>query len=170
MLHRSIFAAVVAASTLFASAPAEAALSAGSLAPSFVLPNAAGNEVTLRSFAGRPLVLNVFASWCPPCLIELPRIVAAANANRGRVAFVGVDEQEPMTMALAFVRKVQIPYPVLFDQGQFQASYGAVSLPETVFVDARGHVAAVVHGAISAAELAHDLAKIEAPTGKPART
>jgi thiol-disulfide isomerase/thioredoxin len=167
---RSIHAAIVAAFTLFASGPAAAALVLGAQAPPFVLPNAAGNEVTLRSFAGRPLVLNVFASWCPPCLIELPRIAAAARANGDRVAFVGVDEQEPMTMALAFIREAKIPYQVVFDRGQFQASYGAVSLPETVFVDARGRVAAVVHGAISAAELARDLAKIERPRATPART
>jgi len=131
-------------------------------APPFVLETPAGSELTLRSFAGRPLVLNVFASWCPPCREELPRIVSAARRSGTRVAFLGVDEQEAEGMATSFAREMRVPYPIAVDHGQFAASYGARSLPETIFVDAHGTVRAIVHGAIPAATLERNLALIAA--------
>ena len=133
-------------------------------APPFLLESPSGSDVTLHSFAGRPLVLNVFASWCPPCREELPRIVSAARRTGSRVAFLGVDEQEAEHMATAFAKEMRLPYPIVIDHGQFAASYGARSLPETIFVDAHGTVRAIVHGAISAAALERDLAQISAPT------
>jgi thiol-disulfide isomerase/thioredoxin len=148
---------------------ADSALDRGAAAPKFLLASGSGDAYTLASFAGKPLVINVFASWCPPCRLELPGIVASARANHGRIAFLGVDEQEPLTMGEAFARTMRIPYPIAFDHGQFAATYGAQALPETVFIDRRGRIAAIVHGPIGARELARDLAQIAA-TGTPART
>jgi cytochrome c biogenesis protein CcmG/thiol:disulfide interchange protein DsbE len=105
-------------------------------------------------------VLNVFASWCPPCREELPRIASAAHHAKARVAFLGVDEQEAEQMATMFAKQMRLPYPIALDHGQFAASYGARSLPETVFVDAHGTVRAIVHGSISAELLARNLAEI----------
>ncbi len=149
---------------------ASSSLAPGSAAPAFLLDNPAGDPFTVASFAGKPLVLNVFASWCPPCLVELPTIIASARANRGSIAFLGVDEQEPLTIGKAFAREMRIPYPVAFDHGQFAATYGANSLPETVFVDRRGRIAAIVHGAMTPRELATNLAKIAPAKATPART
>jgi thiol-disulfide isomerase/thioredoxin len=145
-------------------------LAPGAAAPKFLLASGAGDAYTLASFADKPLVINVFASWCPPCRLELPRIVSSARANRGRIAFLGVDEQEPLTMGEAFARAMRIPYPIAFDHGQFAASYGAQALPETVFIDRSGRIAAIVHGPIGARELARDLARIAPATAPPART
>jgi thiol-disulfide isomerase/thioredoxin len=149
---------------------ASPALAPGSAAPAFLLENPGGDPFTIASFAGKPLVLNVFASWCPPCLVELPSIIASARKNRGRVAFLGIDEQEPLTIGKAFAREMRIPYPIAFDHGQFAATYGASALPETVFLDRRGRIAAIVHGAMTPGELATDLAKIAPATATPART
>ncbi len=129
----------------------------GHPAPRFVVETATGDEVTRASLAGRPAVLNVFASWCPPCREELPRIAAAARLSRGRVRFVGVDAQEPVQIAVAFAKQMQIPYEIVFDHGQFAASYGATSLPETIFIDKAGSIRAIVHGVISERELKRDL-------------
>ena len=157
---------LAAASALLGASPS---LAPGSRAPKFLVEDRAGDAYTLASFAGRPLVVNVFASWCPPCLLELPGIVRAARANRGRVAFLGVDEQEPIAIGAAFAREAKISYPVAFDHGQFAATYGAQALPETVFIDRRGRIAAIFRGAMSASDLARNLAKI-APATTPART
>jgi cytochrome c biogenesis protein CcmG/thiol:disulfide interchange protein DsbE len=137
-------------------------------APRFDLETPSGGDLTLDGFRGRPLVLNVFASWCPPCREELPRIAKAARAQRD-VAFVGVDEQEAVEIATTFARAMHLPYPIAIDHGQFAATYGAVSLPETIFVDARGTVRAIVHGTISARTLARDLSLV-ALRSKPAGT
>jgi thiol-disulfide isomerase/thioredoxin len=141
-----------------------AAAALGRPAPAFVLETPSGGELTALTYAGHPLVMNVFASWCPPCRAELPRIVAAAARYRKRVQFVGIDEQEAVTMATSFTKHMKLPYPIALDNGQFAASYGAKSLPETIFVDASGVVRAIVHGAIAEPELERDLALI-APAG-----
>jgi thiol-disulfide isomerase/thioredoxin len=133
-------------------------------APAFLLETPSGRDVTLASFTGRPLVLNVFASWCPPCRLELPRIVSAAHATPS-IAFFGVDEQEATEMATSFASRMRLPYPIAIDHGQFAASYGAQSLPETIFVDAHGTIRAIVHGAIAQSELDRDLALISHASG-----
>jgi thiol-disulfide isomerase/thioredoxin len=161
---RSLMACGALASALVASGAASVAGGVATVsrpAPPFDLetPNG-GSDLTLHSFSGRPLVLNVFASWCPPCREELPRIVSAAHSAKARIAFLGVDEQEAEQMATMFAKQMQLPYPIGLDHGQFAASYGARSLPETVFVDAHGTVRAIVHGSISADLLARNLIKI----------
>ncbi len=133
-------------------------------APKFVLETPSGGVLTLHDFAGKPLVLNVFASWCPPCRHELPLLAASARRMAPRVAFLGVDEQEATEIALGFAKSMHLPFAVAIDRGQFAASYGAMSLPMTVFVDAHGIVRAIQHGAIDAPTLARDLARITAAT------
>jgi len=132
----------------------------GKPAPKFLLDTPAGGELTLRSFARKPLVMNVFASWCPPCRFELPLFVASARRHAPRIAFLGVDAQESVAIATTFAHTMHLPYPIAIDHGQFAASYGAVALPMTVFVDSRGIVRAIQHGAIDGATLERDLATI----------
>ncbi len=160
---RSLAAASVMAALMICAATARAPSGVATVshaAPAFDLETPSGDNVTLRTFAGRPLVMNVFASWCPPCREELPRIVSAAHSAKSRVAFLGVDEQEAEQMATMFAKQMHLPYPIALDHGQFAASYGARSLPETIFVDAHGTVRAIVHGTISAELLAKHLAEI----------
>jgi thiol-disulfide isomerase/thioredoxin len=153
--------AAICAACAPAAGVASGVAAVGRTAPAFVLEDERGKEYTLNAFAGKPLVLNVFASWCPPCRQELPGIVAAARTESGHVAFLGIDEQEPVQMGRAFARSMAIPYPVAYDHGQFAASYGAASLPETIFVDADGKVTAIVHGAIARAVLERELKAVQ---------
>ncbi|GAC1314448.1 MAG: TlpA disulfide reductase family protein [Vulcanimicrobiaceae bacterium] len=132
----------------------------GKRAPKFLLEKPSGGDLTLRDYAGKPLVMNVFASWCPPCRVELPLISASARKRMPRVAYLGVDAQESSQIATTFARAIKLPFPIAIDHGQFAASYGAVSLPITVFVDRRGIVRAIQHGTIDAASLERDLALI----------
>lgn len=132
----------------------------GKPAPRFVLERPSGGEFTLSSFAGRPLVVNVFASWCPPCRHELPLIERAYRQYRSRIAFVGVDEQEGASTALDFAKFMHVPYPIALDQGPFAASYGASQIPQTDFIDAHGIVRGVWRGPISGEELARQLGKL----------
>ena len=160
---RSLIAVSAIAALSFGAAAAASSSGVATVshpAPAFELETPSGGNVTLHSFAGRPLVMNVFASWCPPCREELPRIVSAARSAKTRVAFLGVDEQEAEQMATTFAKQMHLPYPIAMDRGQFAASYGARSLPETIFVDAHGVVRAIVHGTISAELLAKNLAAI----------
>jgi thiol-disulfide isomerase/thioredoxin len=142
--------------------PASAAgiATVGKQAPAFRLADLHGAPLTLQQFRGRPLYINVFASWCPPCRTELPRIVSAHRRYGERIAFLGVDAQETTSVARRFAGEMKLAFPIALDRGQMAVSYGAGSLPESVFIDRRGVVRAVVHGQIAPDELERDLAAI----------
>ncbi len=177
-LSRAALAASLAAATLGAIVSFDSRVAARSAstvatvaqhAPKFLLETPSGGSLTLADFAGKPLVINAFASWCPPCRLELPLLAATARRERDRVVFLGVDEQEATEIATTFARSMHLPFVIGLDRGQFAASYGATSLPVTIFIDARGTIRAIQHGAIDAPTLARDLQRI-APTASGART
>ena len=130
---------------------------AGKRAPAFLLEGPDGRDVTSRAYAGRPLLINVFAAWCGTCRVEEPLLVRAYARYRDRVAFLGVDEQEGVARAKTFARELAVPYPIALDAGQFAASYGTTKIPETILVDARGIVRHVHRGMLSAADLEREL-------------
>ena len=140
----------------------------GEPAPAFAVTDFDGHEITLARFRGRPLVVNVFASWCPPCRAELPRFSKAHARYGNRVAFLGVDEQEGAEVARRFARTMRIPFTVVLDDGPLAANYRATAIPSTIFVDARGIVRSVHSGAMSSAQLERALASLNAsPNGAP---
>jgi thiol-disulfide isomerase/thioredoxin len=89
----------------------------GKPAPAFVLEDLQGAPVSAKMFAGRPLYMNGFATWCPPCRIELADIVRSYARFKGKVAFLGIDEQEPPGKIQPFGRTMGIRYPIAVDQG-----------------------------------------------------
>jgi thiol-disulfide isomerase/thioredoxin len=132
----------------------------GSAAPAFAVDGITGEQITLGQFSGRPLYINIFATWCPPCRSEIPRLVQAAARQHGKVAFLFVDEQEPAASVQRFARAFAMPAPIGIDGGALSSAYGSVSIPESVFIDATGRVRAIVRGPIDDATLAHDLQAI----------
>ncbi|HTW85426.1 MAG TPA: TlpA disulfide reductase family protein [Candidatus Sulfotelmatobacter sp.] len=146
-----------AAQVAFA-APLVAAV--GRPAPNFVVDGLDGTPVSARRFRGRPLFINVFASWCGPCRIELPGIVRSYARYGPRVAYLGVDEQEPPQTVSRFAHQMGMRYPLGIDQGQLEASYRAHQIPTSIFVDRRGVVRAYYKGPIPVDVLERDLALI----------
>jgi thiol-disulfide isomerase/thioredoxin len=132
----------------------------GERAPAFVLERPGGGEFTRASFPRRPMVLNVYASWCASCRLEERALVRAYRAYGHRVTFLGVDEQEAERTAVNYARSMGVAYPIALDDGQFAATYGTSKIPETVFIDARGIVRAIRLGSMSAAEFASALATV----------
>jgi cytochrome c biogenesis protein CcmG/thiol:disulfide interchange protein DsbE len=130
--------------------PAAAALVAtvGKPAPAFVLEDLSGAPLSSKTLRGKPLYINVFATWCPPCRIELPEVVRSYDRYKAKVVFLGVDEQEPAGKVEPFRRAMGIRYQVAVDQGQMEASYRAHSVPTSVFIDRRGIVRALYRGPI----------------------
>jgi cytochrome c biogenesis protein CcmG, thiol:disulfide interchange protein DsbE len=139
---------------------ASAEARAGRPAPAFRLEGFDGSIVTLARFAGKPLYINVFASWCPPCREEFPRIVSAQRRYGNRVTFLAVSTQEAAVLAKRFTNAMHATFPVAIDRGRMGLTYGARSLPDSYFVDRHGIVRAVVHGPVDAATLDRDLAEI----------
>ena len=130
--------------------PADTPALVGQRAPGFVLDGlgTTTSSVALASLAGRPVVVNFWASWCVPCRTEMPALEAAHRRFGGRVAFVGVDHQDDRASAVQFVAQTGVTYESGFDaQGTVAAAYCLYGLPTTVLVSADGVVVAEVTGA-----------------------
>ncbi len=138
----------------------------GKAVPAFSLPELSNNgtqaqgTVGTAQFAGKPLVVNFFASWCTPCQSETPMVARAAQSYSGRVSFLGVDENDTAGKALKFIAAKGVHYPVVSDQGSLQGKFLLLGLPTTVFVNAKGVVAAVVQGQLTRSQLYHWLGVI----------
>ena len=119
------------------------ALKAGSEAPGFRLPSLAGGEVDLASQRGKVVVLNFWATWCPPCVAEMPsleRLHRALSPEGVFVVTVSTDEDE--TELQRFVAEHSLTLPVLKDPGGRVAAreYRTTGYPETFVLDRRGRV------------------------------
>jgi thiol-disulfide isomerase/thioredoxin len=111
---------------------------------------------------GRPVVVNVWASWCEPCKREIPLLTAAAKDHPG-VRFVGVNSQDSRDGAEAFIAEQAIPYPSVFDpDGAILTDLDAIGPPVTVFYAADGTQVASIVGEISQGTLDEQLAAITA--------
>jgi thiol-disulfide isomerase/thioredoxin len=120
--------------------PVPAALQ-GRDAPDFKLPDASGRQVSLSSQKGHPVAVNFWATWCPPCIEEVPSLEAMATALDGsdmRLLAVSVDD-DWAPIRKFFVKGTKIG--VLLDKSHnVPKTYGTDKFPETYFVDAAGRV------------------------------
>ena len=120
-------------------------------AADFALPLFSGGEITLASLKGKPVVINFWSSWCPPCRDEAPTLEKTWRLYRERgVTFLGVDIQDKEEDALAFVEEYDITYPNGRDlNGRITIDYGVSGIPITFFVDREGMIVSRWVGAIS---------------------
>jgi cytochrome c biogenesis protein CcmG/thiol:disulfide interchange protein DsbE len=110
----------------------------------------AGKEVSLSDLRGRPVLLNVWASWCPPCAEEAPVLEAIWRDYRARGLLVlGIDIEDLSSDARAFVRSAGLTFPSLRDAGSdAKARLEVTGVPETLLVDAEGRIALRLVGPI----------------------
>ena len=120
-------------------------------AADFALPLFSGGEITLASLKGKPVVINFWSSWCPPCRDEAPTLEKTWRLYRERgVTFLGVDIQDKEEDALAFVEEYDITYPNGRDlNGRITIDYGVSGIPIPFFVDREGMIVSRWVGAIS---------------------
>jgi thiol-disulfide isomerase/thioredoxin len=113
-----------------------------------------GSASTLAQFEGQPIVLNFFASWCPPCVAELPEFEEVSREVADEVQFVGVSTDFQQDAWLRLVEDTGVTYPTFFQPSS--ALYLATespSMPTTVFLDDEGKVAFTHAGRLSKATL-----------------
>lgn len=121
------------------------AVSVSKPAPAFDLESLDGRRVRLADFAGTPMILNFWASWCIECRKEHPLIMDTERRFRGQIQFVGIVFQDSAANASGFLKEMgDVPagsYPNLLDPGSRTAiDYGVYGVPETFFVDRSGVV------------------------------
>ncbi|MEE8413493.1 MAG: TlpA disulfide reductase family protein [Dehalococcoidales bacterium] len=147
------FAALLAFG-LFAKEPLTGASGAARVnrpAAEFTLQLFSGDEITLSSLKGKPVVINFWASWCPPCRDEAPVLEEIWQLYRERgVTFIGVDIQDKEEDALAYIEEFGITYPNGQDiNGRITIDYGVSGIPLTFFIDRDGLIVSRWVGAIS---------------------
>jgi len=140
------------------SSPAPAA---DPVAGAFSLPvlGQSGHRISLSDYAGRPLIVNFFASWCEPCQQETPLLASFYRTEHGKVAIVGLDENDAAGSAVSFTQKEGVGYPVGFDPEVIAASaYGVAGLPQTFFLNAKHRIVDRVFGAVTLADINRGIA------------
>lgn len=134
----------------------------GSVLPASALQQADGRTTSLAAYQGQPLVVNLWATWCPPCRREMPVLVAAQQAHPG-VRFVFVNQRESVGVVANFSAATGLALnQVLFDpSGDLATEVGAHALPTTLFYSAEGKLVGSHLGELSDASLAHALKMLE---------
>ena len=128
---------------------------AGFLAPDFELTSASGETLRLSDLRGRPVLLNFWASWCPPCREEMPAFEQAYRQYQDDgfvILAVNAAYSDSPAKALAFSESLDLTFPIVFDyDGSVAGLYRTHSLPSSFFIDAGGVIQDVVIGGMPAA-------------------
>ena len=113
-----------------------------------------GNTGTLADYEGTPLVVNFFASWCPPCVREMPEFQEVFERLDGRVAFLGLSQDQSPQDALALVESTGVTYDVGWDPDlEVYGATGSIAMPTTAFVSPSGELLDTFAGALDTESL-----------------
>lgn len=122
----------------------------GFTAPDFTLDLLGGGQITLSDLRGKPVVLNIWATWCPPCREEMPAIekVNRSYKELGLVIIgVNLTSQDSEQAVSAFVQELGLTFPIALDRdGSVGDRYRPLGLPTTYFIDSQGMIQSVVVG------------------------
>ncbi|MEN8113946.1 MAG: TlpA disulfide reductase family protein [Actinomycetota bacterium] len=128
----------------------------GDIAPDFTVDTLDGTGFTLSEHLendGRPVFLNMWASWCPPCRAEMPDIDAAADEHTD-VKFVGVAASDEPASAADFATSIHIGYTIGFDEhGVVAREYNIPGLPASYIISADGVIVEKIFGAVTQAQI-----------------
>jgi cytochrome c biogenesis protein CcmG, thiol:disulfide interchange protein DsbE len=141
----------------------------GQIAPDFALQSLDGKTIHLSDFRGQPVWINFWASWCPPCRDEMPRLEGSFLSHEADgLVILGVAVRDSPADARAFVKKVGVTYPIVLDEpGMIADQYRAVALPVHYWIDRDGIVRGWAIGELQLDQYESSLAKV-LPVGSPA--
>ena len=122
----------------------------GDVAIDFTLPDLDGNQVSLSDFRGKRVMLNFWATWCGPCRIEIPHMVALYDELRDEgFEIVAVNLREDEARASKFTEEMGMQFPVLLDErGKIGAAYFVRGIPTSIFLDDKGVIQLVRVGSL----------------------
>ncbi len=130
-------------------------------APDFTLPDLNGAQVSLAQFRGRPVVVNFWATWCPPCRDEIPRLIEAYQREKDGVVFIAISD-EPANVVGPFVKQNAIPYVNLIDgDDRVSTAYGIKAFPTTLFINRDGEIKVYYTGSMSTSIIEEGLRRIK---------
>lgn len=124
-------------------------------APELALENLNGGTEALTDYLGQVILVNNWATWCPPCKAELPTLVTYYNEHAvDGFVIIGIEAGEPANQVIPFVQQFQITYPIWLDpQGLSGRAFNNQSLPNSYVIDRAGTIRLAWTGQISRAML-----------------
>ncbi|MHC4728919.1 MAG: TlpA disulfide reductase family protein, partial [Planctomycetota bacterium] len=115
----------------------------GKPAPAFTLQDLNGNNVSLADFRGKVVIIDFWATWCPPCIREIPDFIELYDQYKDKgFEMVGISlDQAGISVVKSFAQKVKINYPVMMTDGRVDKAYGGItSIPTTFIIDPAGNI------------------------------
>jgi thiol-disulfide isomerase/thioredoxin len=134
---------------------------AGSASSSADVEFLSPGDYRVAAYAGKPLVVNYFGSWCGPCNAEAPDLSVFSKARSGKAAFLGIAVNDQQSDVIDFMAKYGLTYPVVMDDNSLSAKDGINGVPTTIFYDASGHEVDRIVGAASLDRLNTSFAKTQ---------
>lgn len=131
--------------------------------PNFSLQDYSGKTVKLSDFAGKPLVLNAWAAWCPFCREELLAFATAQKEFGDKVVIIAIDRAESLRVAKGYTDQQGTTNSLIFlldPSDSFYQSIGGFSMPETIFVDKNGNIAEHKRGPMDINEMRQKIQKL----------
>ncbi len=151
-LIATLLAGLIAGAALFLAVhkPQAGPVGVGDRAPDFTLPSLDSRALTLRDYRRQVVILNFWATWCPPCVEEAPSLESFAESTRGQgVTVIGVSVDQNVNELREFVSRHRLSFPIARDPDQALASrFGTYKFPETYILDRDGKVAEKIIGPI----------------------
>lgn len=136
----------------------------GNPAPDFSLETVDGAQVSLSDLRGTPVLINFWATWCGPCVVEMPNIQEYYERYPGRFEVLAVNADESQREVAAFAGKMNLTFPLLLDPGnQVNSLYRLRGYPTTFLVDAEGVVQVQHIGSLSEEQIEAYLLKVGIP-------
>lgn len=113
-------------------------IQAGVKAPDFTLKTLSGDKVSLSDFYGKKVILNFWATWCPPCKDEMPEMEDFYKENKDEVVILAINI-DPQYNVQDFIDKMDVHFPVLLDEkDEVNTKYQVLTIPTTYFIDEEG--------------------------------
>lgn len=132
-------------------------------APDFSLQDYSGKTVSFADFAGKPMVINSWAAWCPFCRKELVDLAAAQKEFGDSVVIIAIDRAESLETAKKYTDELGVTNGMVFlldPSDSFYRSIGGFSMPETIFIDKNGNIAEHKRGPMEINEIRQKIQKL----------
>jgi peroxiredoxin len=140
MAKKVLFFALVVGIIIVSCGSREQAKSNETAIADFTLRSLDGNEVKLSDTKGQVVLVDFWATWCPPCRNSIPTFIRLYNKYRDRgftILGVGLDDEKAL---IDYRNEMKIPYPILVGNNDIAKAYGVTGIPKTIFIDRQGKV------------------------------